>query len=169
MRWPWSIDALAATNQFDLLTVVMHEMGHMLGHSDLYDTDHGSELMSGYLQPGERHFPAGLDSLSRNDGLHSPGFERTQLFTQLGTSRLLDSQSGSLESPVGRLLTNNKTRPSLLEGSLQATNLRESISARVDRESDVLIDLLKDRDRLDNELDELFANLDEDGDDWMFD
>ncbi len=39
----------------------------------------------------------------------------------------------------------------------------------LNRESDVLVDILNDRDRLDKELDELFANLDEDMEDWMFD
>jgi hypothetical protein len=43
---------------FDLLTAVMHEMGHVLGLSDLDDE---GELMSGTLQPGTRRLPTTAD------------------------------------------------------------------------------------------------------------
>jgi hypothetical protein len=39
----------------DLLSVVMHELGHTAGLVDLYDPDHADELMAGFLQAGTRH------------------------------------------------------------------------------------------------------------------
>jgi hypothetical protein len=41
----------------DLLTTVMHEMGHMLGLPDDYDAGHQDHLMYGLLSPGERRLP----------------------------------------------------------------------------------------------------------------
>ncbi len=46
-----------AANRMDLLTTVMHEMGHQLGLGDLYDRDARGRLMFGYLIPGERRLP----------------------------------------------------------------------------------------------------------------
>ena len=47
----------AADGKIDLLTVLMHEMGHMLdlGHGD------GDELMAETLATGERHLPGGIE------------------------------------------------------------------------------------------------------------
>jgi hypothetical protein len=42
----------------DLLTAVMHEMGHVLGLAD--DSD-AAELMAGLLQPGSRCLPTRAD------------------------------------------------------------------------------------------------------------
>jgi len=38
----------------DLLSVVMHELGHAAGLADHYDHDHADDLMFGLLQPGTR-------------------------------------------------------------------------------------------------------------------
>jgi len=45
-------------SQMDLLTAVMHEMGHVLGLADLDGED---DLMAGVLQPGTRHLPTTAD------------------------------------------------------------------------------------------------------------
>jgi hypothetical protein len=42
----------------DLLTAMMHEMGHALG---LVDLDGSDDLMAGVLQPGVRHLPTADD------------------------------------------------------------------------------------------------------------
>ena len=39
----------------DLLTAVMHELGHTLGHTDLDPASHADDLMSATLAPGVRH------------------------------------------------------------------------------------------------------------------
>ena len=38
----------------DLLTAVMHELGHVLGHNDLDPSSHHDDLMSATLAPGTR-------------------------------------------------------------------------------------------------------------------
>src|SRR5579884_2826435 len=56
----WSVNPNPAAppvpGKLDLLTVVAHEMGHVLGYSD-HDTH---DLMDYYLSPGERFLPGGL-------------------------------------------------------------------------------------------------------------
>ena len=47
-------DGTAPHSAMDLLSVVMHELGHTVGLVDLYDADHADDLMFGYLQPGTR-------------------------------------------------------------------------------------------------------------------
>ncbi|GLS32473.1 hypothetical protein GCM10007937_41830 [Mesorhizobium albiziae] len=47
----------APAGQYDLLTVVMHEFGHLLGYDDTYAVDQSSTLMSGWLTTGERRLP----------------------------------------------------------------------------------------------------------------
>jgi CSLREA domain-containing protein len=46
------------SSEMDLLTAVLHEMGHVLGLADLDDED---ELMSSILQPGTRQLPTAED------------------------------------------------------------------------------------------------------------
>ena len=41
----------------DLLTAVMHELGHVLGHDDLDAASHPTDLMSESLSVGIRHAP----------------------------------------------------------------------------------------------------------------
>ena len=43
----------------DLLTVVMHELGHVVGLDDHYSADGSDDLMHGYLDAGERRVPGG--------------------------------------------------------------------------------------------------------------
>jgi uncharacterized repeat protein (TIGR01451 family) len=46
-----------AAGHIDLLTTVMHEMGHVLGLGDLYAPQDRNDLMYGYVTMGERRFP----------------------------------------------------------------------------------------------------------------
>ncbi|MBL9156129.1 MAG: cadherin-like domain-containing protein [Verrucomicrobiales bacterium] len=46
-----------AANRVDLMTAVMHEMGHSLGLCDTYDPLRRSHLMYGFLTAGERRAP----------------------------------------------------------------------------------------------------------------
>ena len=56
----------------DLLSVVMHELGHTAGLVDLYDPDHADDLMAGFLQAGTRH-----DAGSEHTGSGHAGSEHT--------------------------------------------------------------------------------------------
>ena len=47
----------APAGHIDLLTTLMHEMGHQLGLGDSYSLDDRDELMYGYLVTGERRLP----------------------------------------------------------------------------------------------------------------
>jgi hypothetical protein len=46
-----------AANRMDLLSTVMHELGHALGLEDLYSTEHDDEVMAGLLSTGTRRVP----------------------------------------------------------------------------------------------------------------
>jgi len=50
----------AADGRIDALTVIMHELGHQIGLADVYSPGSESELMHGYLDPGERRLPDGV-------------------------------------------------------------------------------------------------------------
>ena len=52
--------------QYDLLTVIMHEMGHMIGYGDTYVFDQNSMLMYGWLGTGERRLPETIDGFVPN-------------------------------------------------------------------------------------------------------
>jgi VCBS repeat-containing protein len=47
-----------AHDRMDLLTVVMHELGHVLGFEDLDPETHPDDLMNAALDASERHLPA---------------------------------------------------------------------------------------------------------------
>ena len=48
----------APAGQYDLLTTIMHEFGHILGYDDTYAADQSSTLMYGWLTTGERRLPS---------------------------------------------------------------------------------------------------------------
>jgi uncharacterized repeat protein (TIGR01451 family) len=63
--WGWSVDVSGkpAAGRMDLLTVVEHELGHVIGLDSRFTGDpHG--LMYAYLSPGERRSPRGADVAS---------------------------------------------------------------------------------------------------------
>ena len=58
--------AQAPAGHMDLLTVVMHEMGHQLGLEDSYAPADIGDLMYGYLVAGERRLPDAADAAQGN-------------------------------------------------------------------------------------------------------
>jgi Ca2+-binding RTX toxin-like protein len=48
----------AAEGKLDLLTVLMHELGHQIGLDDVYVTSEGDDVMFGYMHISERRLPA---------------------------------------------------------------------------------------------------------------
>jgi hypothetical protein len=59
--WSLQLD-LTSSDRYDLLTVISHEFGHILGHPDVDPITHPDDLMSAYLPLGDRH-----DSLGSTD------------------------------------------------------------------------------------------------------
>jgi len=53
-----------AMGRVDLLSTLMHEMGHALGLPDCYGTQHGDRIMYGFLPRGERRLPAKHEALA---------------------------------------------------------------------------------------------------------
>src|SRR5690606_24713325 len=64
---------LAPAGRYDLLTTVMHELGHQLGLPDYYGLDARDDLMYGFLTMGERRLPA----FGQADGLAPGSVEST--------------------------------------------------------------------------------------------
>jgi hypothetical protein len=48
------LSALDARPRMDLLTAVMHELGHVLGYDDDYSASDSDDLMNGWLEAGDR-------------------------------------------------------------------------------------------------------------------
>lgn len=55
----------------DLMTVVLHEIGHVIGHNDTYRRAEQSDIMYGYLEPGERRSLNPADVLDDLDSVHA--------------------------------------------------------------------------------------------------
>ena len=61
---PWQLQAApgsAADGHIDLLTVLMHELGHVMGLGHVSSAVDGTRLMAGSIDPGIRRLPSSLD------------------------------------------------------------------------------------------------------------
>jgi len=190
----WHLDGSTspATDRVDLLTVVMHELGHVLGHD--HDDDHDS-LMASHLSSGTRRpltseslltssptlATGGLDSHGRDFGrLGAGGFMSGGLVPDTVESRDAwnslanhghDSWFSDLEQLDRDATTGSRTSRSPLASSLNTSDdLWERLA--VDRTSRGISDALEDdndgrllkRDRNEDLVDQLFAEAGEDQD-----
>ena len=57
----WNIGA--SVSGMDLLTVIGHEFGHVLGFRDLHSIDHAHDIMTGTLGAGARRLPGVINSI----------------------------------------------------------------------------------------------------------
>ncbi len=83
---PWDRSEFGIDNgigkRYDLLSVLVHELGHVLGH------DHADEgVMAGVLRPGER-------SLTHQADKHLLPHDQIPVPDRIGTKRLLKSMAG---------------------------------------------------------------------------
>jgi hypothetical protein len=61
--------ASAPAGRMDLLTALMHELGHHLGLPDEYTAQSRDTVMHGYLTPGERRLPS-YPGATKSPGIH---------------------------------------------------------------------------------------------------
>jgi DNA-binding beta-propeller fold protein YncE len=87
-----------AYGRVDLLTVVSHELGHVLGLSDLDAGSSGHDLMTTTLEPGVRHVPTPQDILDVYQGW-VPSATGPATFAPLG-----DRSTGAASGPAFQLL-----------------------------------------------------------------
>jgi hypothetical protein len=157
--WGWHVDPSSAppADRVDLLTVVLHELGHVLGRGDLTD---GERLMSHALAPGQRRLPATIgEPLSSLEG-----------DSLLPWRTALDALYGEVDRRIKRDLRHSSPGLSLVEELLShPAPLRErvhdlrSAEGSDERSSDELDDQRQETSR-----DALFALLrDEDLRDWL--
>jgi hypothetical protein len=99
--------ASPASGRIDLLTVVSHELGHILGLPDLVN-DHSGALMDEILEPGVRRFPEAiehsLDVYVAKVTVTPPGSTPSQRLSVHGggTSALDLGAVSSLAAPIGQ-------------------------------------------------------------------
>jgi hypothetical protein len=71
-----------AAGKLDLLTVIMHELGHQAGLVDDYNANDVADLMYGYTNPGERRVPAEGEAANASPGsVTGDVFSLTPIFT----------------------------------------------------------------------------------------
>jgi hypothetical protein len=135
-----------------LLTVVMHELGHVLGLPDLYGDEHQDALMGGALRPGERRVSLGL--AEREDS----GAWLTPLRAGNGDSgyRAAADQLFGAAEETG--LLSGEARGA--DGLLNARRVKAGEASRLER-------TIQTRREETDERDDLFAELAADGADWL--
>jgi hypothetical protein len=75
-------DGGPAAGKLDLLTVIMHELGHQAGLVDDYNANDVADLMYGYTNPGERRVPAQGEAANSLPGsVTGDVFSLTPIFT----------------------------------------------------------------------------------------
>ncbi len=103
----WSLDPSVSSGGEDLLTVVMHELGHTLGLNDLNPSQAAGNLMSTTLASGVRRLPSAQDVAALTQSLVAglPAVPLTVVANGPGaasTSLLVDGQgtTTTLEAPA---------------------------------------------------------------------
>ncbi|MFP6613563.1 MAG: choice-of-anchor D domain-containing protein [Pirellulales bacterium] len=168
----WYVDAAPETqkefftqhatgNRVDLLTVMSHELGHVLGLSDLEHGADSLEVMTGSLPVGARRLPTAgdLNLLTRSAVDERGRSELTDLFFgDFGQNTFAPhSRTG-----VDRII-------SLDERNIRSTELavRDVIEAEIALEAEDELELLDSRRDDEAVADELFAELFAEGEDQL--
>jgi hypothetical protein len=158
--WEISGQRLAVSGQrsIDLLTVVTHELGHVLGLPDLDAADHPHEVMSGRLDVGVRRLPLGIEIAPDSVLTQQPALlPADRLFAGLGG--FVDGEAGDELSDLGRARRDESL--GMIQRELEPADSALEIDRLLDDEEDLFADLSDRRaERRDEEsADQLFAEL----------
>ena len=153
-------EGAAPASMMDLLSVVMHELGHTAGLEDHYDADHADDLMAGYLQAGTRHDVgsehAGSEHTSSPLVTTVPvAVRRVDLFAVSDTADKDISRYAGLQQTVNRLNIERVTRPKTTASVTAETggaDMRQWLGLMTDGDTD-------NRDLSPAALDQLFLSL----------
>jgi hypothetical protein len=146
------LSALGSPLSFDLLSVVMHELGHVLGLPDLDGDEHQGALMGGRLRPGVQRVSVGvaerLDSgawlAPLRAGIGESGYRAAadQLFGAAEESGLLSGEARGAD------------------GLLNARRVKAGEASRIERTMQTRREEIDDRE-------DFFAELAADGANWL--
>ena len=170
----WQLDSAASSQPtgMDLLWVISHELGHLLGLDDMDPTAHAGEFMAARLSASTGRLPLGGESVRLTTlDLSQPGYRpSTRVVDDLFSggawwaSQARPTLQLQLQRQLLRLQPMNAKRDDLFAGdrdssTLLADELAADVEAVVaDRR---LLSELTGGQRLERELDELFADTDE--------
>ena len=165
--------AIRNPQSVDLLSVISHELGHLLGLEDLDPTAHAGELMAARLSLGTRRLPLGGEALSLTtlDISQPADRQSTRLVDDLFSGGSWWASQARPTLQLHRLTAASRDpligqdRDSLLDGERDDSPLLDELAAdriRVPADRRLLSDLTGSE-RLEHErdLDELFADAEE--------
>lgn len=148
----WFIDATPATDseligvdgtpigEVDLLTVVLHELGHILGYGDLDAASNPQDLMSDVLPPGTRRLPNGtgfaLSAVSStpvaSNDAGDLGPASNELVTEQEPSQVITASEGSHANTPSSPLVAVQSRSDEAEETIDAAFGLLSLSVDTD-------------------------------------
>ena len=123
-----------AETRIDLLTVIMHELGHQIGLLDTYAAGETDELMHGTIRAGERRLPGSDDLQYAQDGPVAGAFAISPI--NLGTlepGRIVTIEwRHTIDNPGEDRLVGSWTGQSLVDSTETAPQLSNAESGNVD-------------------------------------
>ena len=112
-----STELAIGQSRMDLLTVVMHEQGHVLGLADVYDLGQKDNLMYGGAEVGVRRLPVA----GQAEGA-TPGSVNGTAYAAVVAGQTADVVNGDVSSIANLIATNGGDGISLREAVLAANN-----------------------------------------------
>ena len=138
----------AATDQIDVLTALMHEIGHVLGQDDVADGVTG-ELMSHVLPVGVRRLPTSVyDPLDTNRDGKVSSLDALVIINQLSREQPIpqatsESLTGKIDQVLMRYDVNDDGRVSALDALNVINHLsRATVAAEAESEQESSVDLV---------------------------
>jgi hypothetical protein len=112
-----------AIGDMDLLTVVMHELGHVFGYQDMDPETNDAEIMNESLDEGVRYLPE--DTFTDNDNHNSDNL----------VSMDMTPDESAADEALGSLVNDNPWLIKyLVDGATEATDPNSDIALVIDEE-----------------------------------